>query len=110
MGVFHGAFLWVAEPGLGADFSLRVRPVHELGTTIKGDRPTGLTGQAFDRFNELSPSRDHVLHDPAGQCITGFVRLFGFLRITVNLLTPSTSEVTFVWPSFCLNSIKSPSQ
>lgn len=28
--------------------------------------------------------------------MTGFVRLFGFLRITVNLLTRSTSEVTFV--------------
>lgn len=42
--------------------------------------------------------------------ITGLVRLFGFLRITVNRLTRSTSDVTLFWPSFCLNSIKSPSQ
>ena len=42
--------------------------------------------------------------------ITGLVRLFGFLRITVKRLTRSTSDVTLVWPSFCLNSIKSPSQ
>jgi hypothetical protein len=42
--------------------------------------------------------------------ITGLVRLFGFFRITVNRLTRSTNVVTFVWPSFYLNSIKSPSQ
>jgi hypothetical protein len=31
--------------------------------------------------------------------MTGLVRLFGFFRITVNRLTRSTSDVTFVCPS-----------
>jgi len=42
--------------------------------------------------------------------ITGFVRSLGFFRITVNRLTRLTNEVTFDWPRFCSNSIKSPSR
>ena len=38
--------------------------------------------------------------------ITGLVRLFGFFRVNVKQLTRSTSEVTLVCRSFCLNSIK----
>jgi len=41
--------------------------------------------------------------------MTGFVRLFAFFSSTVKRLTRSTREVTLVWPSDCLNSIKSPS-
>jgi len=41
--------------------------------------------------------------------MTGFVRLFAFFSSTVERLTRSTREVTLVWPSDCLNSIKSPS-
>ena len=86
----------VAEPRLGSDLGLQVRPTDKLGSAVKSDGPTGDEGRSLMALMILA--------------MTGLVRLFGFFRITVKRLTRSTNEVTLDWPSFCLNSIKSASQ
>jgi hypothetical protein len=45
----------VAEPRLGSDLGLEMRPTDKLGFTIKSDGPAGGEGEVFDRLYNLPP-------------------------------------------------------